>query len=118
MIHNSSDSGAPIFVILLATCFLPTIIAWWRGHRAKLAIFMMNLIGLGALIVGAVAGSAVVFAAFALVGFVPSTVIMLIAFIWALSPDTRRNEEHRAQITATAIAAALNGRETPISLNA
>jgi hypothetical protein len=105
MIHNSSDSGtAP-------SCFLPTIIAWWRGHRAKLAILVMNLIGLGALIVGAIAGSAVVFAAFALIGFAPSTVIMLIALIWALGPDTRLNERREAEGIASAIMTALAKRE-------
>ena len=112
MIHNSSDSGtAPIFIILLASCFLPTIIAWWRGHRAKLAILVMNLIGLGALVVGAIAGSAVVFAAFALIGFAPSTVIMLIALIWALGPDTRLNERREAEGIASAIMTALEKRE-------
>jgi Na+/melibiose symporter-like transporter len=117
MIHSSSDSGAPIFAILLVTCFLPTIIAWWRGHRAMLAILMMNLIGLGALLVGAVAGSAVVFAAFALIGFAPSTVIMLIALIWALGPDTRLNERREAEGIASAIMTALAKREADTRLS-
>ena len=84
-VPQASDGGAVVaFVILVALSFLPSIVAHARGHRAQLAIVMMNLIGLGGLILGAFG---------AVAGFVPSTVIILVAaFIWALSPDTRNDE--------------------------
>jgi hypothetical protein len=84
-VPQASDGGAVVaFVILVALSFLPSIVTHARGHRAQLAIVMMNLIGVGGLILGAFG---------AVAGFVPSTVIILVAaFIWALSPDTRNDE--------------------------
>ena len=32
-----------VVVCLLALYFLPTIIAWRRGHRSRTAIFLLNL---------------------------------------------------------------------------
>jgi hypothetical protein len=84
-VPEASNGGAVVaFAILVALSFLPSIVAYARGHRAQLAIVMMNLIGLGGLILGAFG---------AVAGFVPSTVIIMVAaFIWALSPDTRNDE--------------------------
>jgi hypothetical protein len=84
-VPQASHGGAVVaFAILVALSFLPSIVAYARGHRAQLAIVMMNLIGLGGVVLGA----------FGLVaGLVPSTVIIIVtAFIWALSPDTWDSE--------------------------
>jgi hypothetical protein len=46
-VPQASNGGAVVaFAILVALSFLPSIVAYARGHRAQLPIVMMNLIGL------------------------------------------------------------------------
>jgi hypothetical protein len=52
--NTGGVGGSPLPLILLLSYFLPTIVAYWRGHRNLLAIFILNLL-LGWTILGGIA---------------------------------------------------------------
>jgi hypothetical protein len=65
-----TDPGIAYLAIFLAFYFLPTLVAWWRGHRQLASILLLNL-----------------FLGWTVVGWV-------LALVWCASAQPRRPEAY------------------------
>jgi hypothetical protein len=92
---NQTDFAGP--VSMLIGCYLPFIIAYYRGHKSKAMIFVMTTLSFAFLVIGALFGWVIML-------FAPIT--WFVGFFISFSGNTTGNDRRLAAMIAQARAQA------------
>jgi hypothetical protein len=102
-IKMENDDAIGYTVLIIVTCFIPTIIAHLRGHNSRSAIGSLNFLTVAGTIVSAVFSIVVI----GLPLFGLASIFWFAALVWSLTGNTRHRDRRRARMDAREIALAL-----------